>query len=34
MGMFKDKVEHSGEVGITPIIIQGQKFADKDGATE
>lgn len=30
MGMFKDKVEHSGEVGITPIIIQGQKFADKD----
>jgi phage terminase small subunit len=31
MGMFKDKVEHSGEVGITPIIIQGQKFADKDG---
>lgn len=34
MGMFKDKVEHSGEVGITPIIIQGQKFADKDEKAE
>lgn len=30
MGMFKDKVEHSGEVATQTIIIQGQKFAGED----
>jgi len=33
MGMFKDKIEHSGAIEGMPIIIQGQKFADKDGDT-
>ena len=30
MGMFKDKVEHSGKIEGQTILIQGQKFADKD----
>lgn len=30
MGMFKDKVEHSGEIQTQTIIIQGQKFAGED----
>lgn len=32
MGMFKDKVEHSGEIQGQTIIIQGQKFADENNA--
>lgn len=30
MGMFKDKVEHSGEIKGMEITIQGQKFAKPD----